>query len=215
VGATLTATTGGWANAPTGFAYQWERSDGLTWNPAPGATGGTYPLTGADVGWRLRVRVIATNADGSTAAYSASTLPVTEAAATVSTAPPPSPSSTQPAAVPNRGRATLRIARGRGRGRRLGTIDFQVTGGRLRALATRVKLMRGRYELRLCTTAGGPRCARRKLRVARTSVARLPGLSIGVPAGATGRVTYTVRATRGVFSALTAKRPSAGLLLGP
>ncbi len=74
---------------------------------------------------------------------------------------------------------------------------------------------KGRYELRLCTTAGGSRCARRTLKVARSSIARLPGLSLAVPAGATGRVTFTVRATRGVFSALTAKRPSAGLLLGP
>ena len=214
-GATLTASPGSWANAPTAYAYQWERGDGVTWNAAPGATGATYPLTGADVGSRLRVRVIATNADGSTAAYSASTAPVSDAAATVSTTAPVPPSSTPAGAVPNRGRATLRIARGSGRGKRLGTIDFQITGGRLRALATRVKLARGRYELRLCTTAGGSRCARRTLKVARSSIARLPGLSLGVPAGATGRVTYTVRATRGLFSALTAKRPSAGLLLGP
>jgi hypothetical protein len=214
-GATLTASTGGWANAPTGYAYQWERGDGSTWSAAPGATGATYPLTGADVGLRLRVRVIATNADGSTAAYSASTTPVTGPAATVSETVPVSTSSTPAAFVPNRGRATLRIARGRGRGKRLGTIDFQITGGRLRALATRVKLARGRYELRLCTTAGGSRCARRTLKVARSSIARLPGLSLGVPAGATGRVSYTVRATRGVFSALTAKRAGAGLLLGP
>ena len=120
-----------------------------------------------------------------------------------------------PAAAPKRGRAPLRITRGRGRGKRLGTIDFRIAGGRLRALPTRIKLARGRYELRLCTTAGGSRCARRKLKVARGSIARLPGLSLGVPSGATGRVTFTVRATRGVFSALTAKRPSAGLLLGP
>jgi len=53
------------------------------------------------------------------------------------------------------------------------------------------------------------------LTVARTSRARLPALSVGVPAGAAGRVSYTLRATRGIFSALTAKRPAAGLLLGP
>ena len=65
------------------------------------------------------------------------------------------------------------------------------------------------------TTAGGTRCTRRTLTVRRRSIARLPGLSLSVPSGATGRVSYTLRATRGVFSALTAKRPSAGLLLGP
>jgi len=93
---------------------------------------------------------------------------------------------------------------------------FEVTGLRLRSSAVRVRLARGRYQLRLCTTAGGgTRCARRALKVARTSAARLPSLSIAVPAGATGRVSYTVRAARGVFSALTAKRPGAGLLLGP
>jgi len=53
------------------------------------------------------------------------------------------------------------------------------------------------------------------VKVARTSIARLPALSLGVPTGATGRVSYTLRATRGVFSALTAKRPGSGLLLGP
>jgi hypothetical protein len=89
-----------------------------------------------------------------------------------------------------------------------------VTAGRLLAMPARVKLARGSYRLRLCTTAGGSRCAKRTLKVARSSVARLPRLSLAVPAGTTGRVTYTVRATRGVFSALTAKRPSAGLLLG-
>ncbi len=78
-----------------------------------------------------------------------------------------------------------------------------------------MRLDRGRYEVRLCSTAPGTRCARRTLKVARRSAARLPRLEIGVPAGAAGRVTYTLRATRGIFSALTAKRPGAGLLLGP
>ena len=79
-----------------------------------------------------------------------------------------------------------------------------------------MRLVRGRYQLRLCTTAGGTRCARRTLTVARTLAARAcPRCAIGVPAGAAGRVSYTLRATRGIFSALTAKRPGAGLLLGP
>jgi hypothetical protein len=213
-GATLTASTGAWTNAPASYAHQWERGDGITWATVPGATGATYPLTDADVGRQLRVRVVATNADGASAAYSGWTAPVTGNAPPDSAAPAP-PASTPPAAAPSTGRATLRIARGRGRGKRIGTIEFRIAGGRLRALATRVKLARGRYELRLCTTAGGSRCARRTLKVARSSSARLPGLSLGVPAGGTGRVTYTVRATRGVFSALTAKRPRSGLLLGP
>jgi hypothetical protein len=218
VGAVLSASPGGWANAPTGYAYQWEQSDGLGWTAVPGAADSTYAVTPADLGRRLRVRVIATNADGSSAAYSGATAVVEGAAPAIAPAVAAEPATTataKPAAAPSRGRATLKIARGRGAGKRLGTIDFQVTGGRLLAMPARVKLARGSYQLRLCTTAGGSRCAKRTLKVARSSVARLPRLSLSVPAGTTGRVTYTVRATRGVFSALTAKRPSAGLLLGP
>ena len=210
VGSVLSATTGNWTNAPSGYAYQWERGDGLTWADVPGATGATYAASGDDAGRRLRIRVIATNADGSTAAYSAATDVVASAAGTIATTPPPPPS----LSVPNRGRASLKVARGRGKGKRIGTIDFQITAGRLRALPTRVKLARGRYRLRLCTTAA-TRCATRTLKVRRASIVRLPGLSLGVAAGSTGRVSYTLRATRGVFTALTAKRPSAGLLLGP
>jgi hypothetical protein len=210
VGSVLTATTGDWTNAPTGYAYQWERGDGAQWVETPGATGAAYALTDADAGRSLRVRVIATNDDGSTAAYSAATGAVASPPATISTAPPPPSSSS----IPNRGRASLKVVRGRGKGKRIGTIDFRIAGGRLKALPARVKLARGRYRLSLCTTAA-KRCATSTLKVRRRSSARLPGLWLSVPAGSTGRVSYTLRATRGVFSALTAKRPSAGLLLGP
>ena len=212
VGSLLTATTGAWTNAPASFAYQWEQGDGTTWLAVPGAVGAAHPVTEDDAGLRLRVRVIAVNGDGATAAYSLPTATVGEPAATASSTPPATPGS----GAPSRGRAALRIARGKGRGKRLGTIAFEVAGSRLRSSATRVRLARGRYQLRLCTTAGGaPRCTRRALKVARASAARLPSLSLAVPAGATGRVSYMVRAVRGVFSALTAKRPAAGLLLGP
>jgi len=179
------------------------------------------------VGLRLRVRVIAVNADGATAAYSLPSEKIGVPAATTSPTPSPTPSSSPssspsstpapppPSGAPSRGSAVLRIARGKGRGKRLGTIAFEVAGARLRSSAARVRLPRGRYQLRLCTTAGGSRCARRTLKVPRASAAKLPALSVAVPAGATGRVSYTVRAVRGVFSALTAKRPAAGLLLGP
>ena len=114
-GSLLAATAGAWANAPSSYAYQWELGDGATWVAVPGATRATYGVGDGDAGLRLRVRVIAANADGESAAFSAPT-----------------------------------------------------------AIA-----------------AGAER------------------------ASAPSRVSYTVRATRGVFSALTAKRPSAGLLLGP
>ena len=210
VGSVLTALAGGWANAPSAFQYQWEQGDGTTWLAVPGETGATFAITEEDVDLRLRVRVIAVNADGASAAYSLPTAAVVDPLAVPAATTP-----SAPAAAPRHGRAPLRITRGRGRGKRLGTIAFQIAGGRLRAAATRVRLVRGRYEVRLCSTAPRTRCARRTLTVARTSRAHLPALSVGVPAGAAGRVSYTLRATRGIFSALTAKRPGSGLLLGP
>jgi len=44
------------------------------------------------------------------------------------------------------------------------------------AAATRVRLDRGRYEVRLCSTAPRTRCARRTLKVSRRSATRLPRL---------------------------------------
>jgi hypothetical protein len=87
VGQTLTASEGTWSNAPTSFAYQWLRCNGggnSCVNVANG-TQKTYTLVGADAGHTMRVRVTATNADGSSSAQSAQTAAV--AAATSSAAP--------------------------------------------------------------------------------------------------------------------------------
>jgi hypothetical protein len=74
-GRRLTATTGSWSSpTPMTFSYRWVRCDaataggpeGVNCTPIAGATGRTYLLRSADVGRRLRVRVTATNADGST-----------------------------------------------------------------------------------------------------------------------------------------------------
>src|SRR5438046_914415 len=72
VGQTLTASNGTWSNSPTGFAYQWLRCNGGGNNCAAVANGTqqTYTLVGADAGHTLRVRVTATNADGSASAQS-------------------------------------------------------------------------------------------------------------------------------------------------
>lgn len=77
IGATLTATQGSWSNNPTGFAYQWVRcppsggaSDGSDCAVIGGATTQAYVVSGADAGSRLRVRVTASNADGSATAAS-------------------------------------------------------------------------------------------------------------------------------------------------
>jgi hypothetical protein len=93
VGQTLTAGNGTWSNAPTSFAYQWLRCNGGGNSCAnvANATQQTYTLTGADAGSTMRVRVTATNADGSTAAQSEQTAvvaPATSSAAPKNTAPP-------------------------------------------------------------------------------------------------------------------------------
>jgi hypothetical protein len=87
VGQTLTASEGTWSNGPTSFAYQWLRCNGGGNSCADVANGTqhTYTIVGADAGHTVRVRVTATNADGSNSVQSAQTAAV--AAATVSAAP--------------------------------------------------------------------------------------------------------------------------------
>jgi hypothetical protein len=84
VGSTLTATQGTWSNSPTSFAYQWVRCpasgglpDGSDCPVITGATTTSYVLTTADLGSRIRVRVTATNTDGSATAASNATELVT------------------------------------------------------------------------------------------------------------------------------------------
>ena len=86
LGAKLTASPGDWTPGDVTFAYRWERDS------AHVADGATYVLTGPDVGAELRVRVTATNADGSASAVSA----VTEAVAAppANTVAPPAPAGT-------------------------------------------------------------------------------------------------------------------------
>ena len=93
VGQTLTAGNGTWSNAPTSFAYQWLRCNGggNSCDSVANATLQTYTLVAADVGSTMRVRVTATNADGSGSAQSSQTAvvsPVTSSAAPKNTAPP-------------------------------------------------------------------------------------------------------------------------------
>jgi hypothetical protein len=93
-GRTLTASRGTWTGSePISYAYQWLRcgadggqADGGNCAIVPGATRREHRLGGADVGARLRVRVTASNADGSRAAASNPT--ATVVGAPVNTAPP-------------------------------------------------------------------------------------------------------------------------------
>jgi hypothetical protein len=72
VGATLSASDGSWTNEPSSFAFLWlrcpqggGRPDGSDCAAIGGATTSKYSVATADVDHRIRVRVTATNADGS------------------------------------------------------------------------------------------------------------------------------------------------------
>lgn len=61
VGQELTASEGTWTGNPTSFGFQWQRcdADSLTCANVIGATGRTYGVRVADLGFRLRVEVTA------------------------------------------------------------------------------------------------------------------------------------------------------------
>ena len=72
VGSELSASQGTWTGSPTSFAYQWVRCprggglpSGADCAAIGGATTTKYVVASADVDHRLRVRVTASNADGS------------------------------------------------------------------------------------------------------------------------------------------------------
>jgi hypothetical protein len=71
LGDTLTVEPGSWSWFPD-FAYQWQRcgTQGDSCSNVVGATGETYTLSSADVGQFVRAGVTATDAGGSTVAYS-------------------------------------------------------------------------------------------------------------------------------------------------
>ena len=91
VGQSLTANDGTWTNSPTSFGYQWQRCDvdAIVCGSVPGATGKTYGVRAADVGFRVRVEVTARNASGAGTATSAAsgiivpTAPITNARPTI------------------------------------------------------------------------------------------------------------------------------------
>ena len=97
-GRTLTANQGTWSGTtPMSFAYRWLRcptdggaSDGSNCAPIGGSVGNdsTYRLRDADVGLRIRVRVTATNADGSDTAVSNPTAIVQGSASPRNVVPP-------------------------------------------------------------------------------------------------------------------------------
>jgi hypothetical protein len=66
----LTSSTGSWSGAPTSYAYQWKRSTTSTgtYNDIASATSSTYVVDDSDVGYFIKVSVIATNGLGSSSA---------------------------------------------------------------------------------------------------------------------------------------------------
>jgi hypothetical protein len=75
VGQELTASEGTWTGSPTSFAFQWQRCniDAIACLEVTGATGRTYGVRLADLGFRLRVQVEARKDGRSGTATSAPT----------------------------------------------------------------------------------------------------------------------------------------------
>ena len=89
VGQELTAESGSWSGNPDSFAFQWQRcdADGTNCFDVVGATGKTYGVRLADLGFRLRVKVTAKNEKGSATATSALTSVVAPTARIVNRRP--------------------------------------------------------------------------------------------------------------------------------
>lgn len=74
-GQVVTLDEGTWTGAPSSFTYAWSHCDatGANCTPIAGATGKTYTVGSADVGFSLRVTVTGTNSVGSQEAVSSAT----------------------------------------------------------------------------------------------------------------------------------------------
>src|SRR5204862_772530 len=91
VGQTLAASVGSWTSRDAlTYSYQWLRCDGAGSSCAAlsGATAQTYPLSSADAGSEMRVRVTAMDSGSSTSATSAATGVVTQPSAPVNVSEP-------------------------------------------------------------------------------------------------------------------------------
>ncbi|HEX8648009.1 MAG TPA: hypothetical protein VF715_14035 [Thermoleophilaceae bacterium] len=88
VSRTLSSGLGSWSQSVTSYARAWQREVGGEWTSITGATSSSYTATEADTGRRLRLAVTATNANGSTTAYSSPTTAVAALSPPVNTAAP-------------------------------------------------------------------------------------------------------------------------------
>ena len=101
-GQTLTVVPGIWTSEPTSFSYQWLlcNSVGTSCTPIAGATGLTYVTLAEDVGHKLRVTEIASNAGGSA---------IPAEAATATAALPPAPERTSGSSNVTNGLSSLQV----------------------------------------------------------------------------------------------------------
>ena len=76
VNRTLSGSSGSWTGAALAYAYRWERYAAHGWEDIPDATQPSFTTTKHETGMRLRLRVTATNSEGSTVAYSDATNPI-------------------------------------------------------------------------------------------------------------------------------------------
>ena len=212
IGGTLTASTGSWTNAPASYAYHWERGDGSGWTAIPAATGPDYPASALDLGTRLRVTVIATNHDGSSAATSLPSAIVTAPSSGATPAATPA-SAAAPALTGSATAVTTKAVLKRGR-RTLAVVRFSTTAGLVRATASKLRLPRGRYALKLCLAraGSGAHCVRRPFAVRSRRAVRPPALVVALPWVSGARASLALSG-RG-FAARTAKRPVLGVLVG-
>ena len=84
-GSTLTSSSGTWASSPTSYSYQWQRAatSGGVYSNIASATSSTYVVSDSDVGYFVKVSVVATNGVGSSsAALSSETAAITDIAPT-------------------------------------------------------------------------------------------------------------------------------------
>jgi hypothetical protein len=96
-GQTLTASSGSWSGTPTiSYAYLWQlcNAGGSGCNAISGAHSATYTLVAGDVGRTVRVRVTATNGDGSAQAFSAPTGAIADLGNAPAATSQPNPSGT-------------------------------------------------------------------------------------------------------------------------
>jgi hypothetical protein len=142
VGQQLTASEGTWTGNPTTFEFQWQRCDidTLLCVDVTGATGRTYGVRLADLGFRLRVQVTARKDGRSGTATSAATAVV------------------QPATTITNRRPTLRILGVRFTGARI-YVRFRICDDQPRNLAVLVTETRPgvRSANRRFTTRAAPR----------------------------------------------------------